>query len=332
MKPAVFIILIVLLFHGFADGKEVIAVVGLEGQEEYTDVFSRSLEKWREACKKAEVEFSAIDDASKPSPKEALKNRLSEVGSGEVWLVLIGHGSFDGREAKFNVAGEDFTARELGEWSDSITGNMVVINTSSSSAPFLRFLSGENRTVITATKSANEIYFTRFGEYFAEAITGVSVADLDNDDQVSVLESFLYASGQVAEFYEREGRLATEHALIDDNGDGLGTRAEWFEGTTATRVAKDGAEPDGLRAMQQVLVMNEMEKSFPPELRGRRDELERSVRLLRRNRRELEESVYYAQLEKLLRELAQIYREVENQSKPVDPFGGGGGIGGGEDP
>ena len=309
MKYLLFLIFLTLGLNPVS-AREVLLVVGLEGEDEYREVFEKSVENWVEACEKAGVSCEKIDRSSKPSPKAKLENRLAQVGSNELWVVLIGHGTFDGREAKFNVAGDDFSAREFGEWCREITGNLVVINFSSASSPFLSELAGENRTVITATKSANEIFYARFGEYFSEAIPGIENADLDNDEQVSLLEAFLHASARVKEFYGNEGRLATEHALIDDNGDGLGTRSEWFEGTSAVRVARDGAEPDGLRAMQQVLVMNDLEKNFPPELRDQRDKLEREVRLLRRKKQDLDEEEYYKDLENYLRQLALIYEKV----------------------
>ncbi len=297
---------------------EVLVLVGLEGEDEYREVFQKSADHWRTACDTAGVDCTVLGDLEEGASSSAdirseIQGRLAEPrGDGEsLWLILLGHGSFDGREAKFNIAGGDFTARELGEWCKGIESELVVVNTTASSAPFMRALAGPGRTIITATKSANEIYFARFGTYFSEAITGISEADLDNDDQVSLLEAFLYASAEVAIFYEEQERLVTEHALIDDNGDALGTRAEWFEGTTATRTAKDGAEPDGLRAMQQVLVKNEFEKRLTPEQRTRRDELEREVRLLRRNKENTDEAEYYGKLENLLRELGGIYQSVE---------------------
>ncbi len=313
---------LLLCWGAFAPAREVLIVVGLGGAEEYREAFEESIDHWETACAAAGVPLEVIGDltrpAGDPSVKEALRKRLKAVGEGELWLILIGHGTFDGRAAKFNVAGEDFSSKELGEWCREISGDLVVVNTASASAPFVRELSGENRTVITATKSASEIYYARFGSFFAEAVTGLEEADIDNDEQVSLLECFLYGAKRVREFYEKEGRLATEHALLDDNGDGLATRAEWFEGTTATRVAKDGADPDGLRSMQQVLVPNDLERNFPPELRRRRDRLEREVRLLRRNRAETDEDEYYEKMESLLTELARIYREVEEMPQPEE--------------
>ena len=127
--------------------------------------------------------------------------------------------------------------------------------------------------IISATRSGNEQNFTRFGQHFAEAIADPQ-GDLDQDGQTSLLEAFLSASARVAEFYKTEGRLATEHALIDDNGDGLGTPADWFRGTRATKQPKDGRSLDGLRAHQFHLVRSAEEQRLSAEARARRDELE----------------------------------------------------------
>ena len=194
-----------------------------------------------------------------------------------LWIVLIGHGTFDGREAKFNLRGPDVTDLELAEWLAPIKRPVVVLDCTSASGPFLNRLSGENRVVVTATKSGHELNFARFGQYLAEAIADPR-ADLDKDGQVSLLEAFLTASSRVDEYYRTHSQLATEHALLDDNGDKLGTPADWFRGVRATRRAKDGAALDGLRAHQLHLIPSDRERDIPPAVRQRRDQLELSDR------------------------------------------------------
>src|SRR4029079_3123543 len=141
-------------------------------------------------------------------------------------------------------------------------------------------------------------------------------ADLDKDGQTSLLEAYLAASHRVEEFYKQEARLATEHALLDDNSDGLGTPAAWFEGTRATRRAKDGAPLDGARAHQMHLVRSARELAMSPEQRARRDELELAVEGIRDKKETMKEDEYYAQLESLLVQLAELYEKVE--SKPAE--------------
>ena len=178
---------------------------------------------------------------------------------------------------------------------------------------FINRLSGPNRVVITATKSGNEMNFARFGQYLAEAIADPR-ADLDKDGQVSLLEAYLTASGRVEEYYRTHSQLATEHALLDDNGDRLGTPANWFRGVRATQRAKDGAALDGIRAHQLHLIPSDREMQMPLELRQRRNQLELSIAALRDQKSKLKEDEYYERLEKLMVELARLYHRVQAES------------------
>ncbi len=111
----------------------------------------------------------------------------------------------------------------------------------------------------------------------------------------------------MAEFYRTRSRLATEHPLIDDNGDRLGTPADWFRGVHATKRAKNGAELDGVRAHQFHLILNDREQRMTPEQRQRRDQLERSAAALRSKKGQISEDEYYAQLQIIMVELARLY-------------------------
>ncbi len=169
----------------------------------------------------------------------------------------------------------------------------MVLNCASASGPFINRLSGNNRVVVTATKSGYEMNFARFGQYLAEAIADPR-ADLDKDGQVSLLEAFLTASSRVDEYYRTHSQLATEHALLDDNGDRLGTPANWFRGVRATQRAKDGAQLDGIRAHQLHLIPSNRERGIPVEMRQRRNQLELSIAALRDQKDKLGEDEYYA--------------------------------------
>ena len=224
--------------------------------------------------------------------------------------MLIGHGTYDGREAKFNLRGPDVTDLELSEWLAPFKRPVVIINCASASGPFINRLSGNNRVVVTATKSGYEMNFARFGQYLAEAIADQR-ADLDKDGQVSLLEAFLTGSSRVDEYYRTHSQLATEHALLDDNGDRLGTPANWFRGVRATKRAKDGAQLDGIRAHQLHLIPSDRERGIPAEIRQRRDQLELSIAALRDQKGKLGEEEYYVRLEKLMVELARLYRRMQ---------------------
>lgn len=295
-------------------GLKILLVVGSGGTESYEKEFAETAAIWTAAAARAEAKVDTIglgeSLAGTPTDAERLRQILAAEKSPELWVVLIGHGTFDQREVKFNLRGPDLTDAEIAAALEPYAGTLSVINSASASGSFVRALSKPGRVIITSTKNEAELSYSRFGRHFAEAIAGEADADRDNDDQVSLLEAFLHAAGEVAEFYKTEGRIATEHALIDDNGDSLGSRSEWYEGTTPTQTASPEAKPDGDLAAQRVLVKNEFERLLTPEQRTRRDELERRVVTLRRGKDQQAEADYYRELEALLLELSKIYGSV----------------------
>lgn len=298
------------------DKPSVIVVVGAPGEEDYGRSFAEWAGRWEKAAKQGDATCTVIglDTASSANDRERLQKQLTaEPKEGaELWLVLIGHGTFDGKEAKFNLRSNDMAATELLGWLQPFRRPVAVINTASASAPFLQKLSSTNRVVITATRSGSEVNFARFGNFLSSAIASPT-ADLDKDGQTSLLEAFLMASREVKEFYDIEGRLATEHALIDDTGDSLGTPPDWFRGIRASKAAKDGASLDGFRAHQFHLVRSPAEQKLSAEVRARRDELEREIAALRSQKSKLPEDDYYQKLEVMLLELSRLYASAEKK-------------------
>ena len=293
-----------------ADHPTVLIVVGAPGEEDYGRKFAQSAGLWEKAARLGGAKSVVIGLATNEpvSSRDKLQQALAAdpTEGSELWLVFIGHGTFDSKEARFALRGADVAASELAGWLAPLHRPVAVINTASASAPFLAKLSATNRVVITATRSGSEVNYARFGQYLAESIADPA-ADLDKDGQTSLLEAFLMASRRVKEFYDTEGRLATEHSLIDDTGDGLGTPPDWFRGIRAVKSAKDGALLDGLRAHQFHLVRSEAEQKLAPAVRAKRDQLEVSIARLRDNKRSLPEEIYYEKLEALLLDLARLY-------------------------
>jgi hypothetical protein len=291
---------------------DLIIVVGAQGEEEYGKKFRQSADEWKKAAEKAGVGHQIIGIEGKSDAEEDFQslqkqlNAAAQKQNGALWLVLIGHGTFDGRQAKFNLRGKDVTPEEVGGWLKETQREIVLVAGGSASAAFIKTLSGPGRIIVSATKSADEIFYARFGGHFSAAIGGLPEADLDQDKQVSVLEAFLFASRKAREFYENDGRLATEHALIEDNGDGIGTRSEIFRGVMAEPV-KEGPKPDGDRARQIALVLNDEEAKLPEALRKRRDEIENEVRVLNEKKATMPEADYYRDLERLMLDLAKLY-------------------------
>lgn len=296
----------------------VLLVAGAPGTDEYGRMFREWAGRWSEAAERGQAELFTLGLEPADSDQtdlEKLEQLVRQLAADEqvdrpLWIVLIGHGTFDGRTARFNLRGPDLLPEMLNDWLAGTQRELAIINCTAASAPFISVLSGPDRVVVTATKSGAEVNFARFGDFLSQAITD-GESDLDKDGQVSLLEAFLRGSRLTEEFYEADGRLATEHALIDDDGDGLGTRAAAFEGVRPARDSETGAI-DGYRAHQWYLVPNELEQQFPLELRRRRDELERQVFRLRDRKGELDEDAYYAQLEPLLVEIAELYEQAAN--------------------
>jgi hypothetical protein len=301
------------------DDQVVVVVVGAPGTNDYAAQFTQWAGAWEQACSQSNATYIGIglDAAGESSDKAHLEAVLAEQSQETVaafWLVLIGHGTFDGRTAKFNLRGPDISADDLASWLKPIASPLAVINTASSSAPFLRALSAQGRIVITATKSGFEQNYARFGQFLAEAIV-LAEADLDKDGQTSLLEAFLTASHRTGAFYTAAGRLATEHALLDDNGDAMGTPADWFRGIRPVKAARDGAELDGYRAHQFCLRHSETEARIAPTLRTRRDLLELEVMKLRDAQAAIPEATYFARLETLLLEIARIYETIDGPNR-----------------
>jgi hypothetical protein len=290
----------------------VIVAVGAAGESEFGSNFVHQASLWEQACMKAGLPCVSVglDPVGQTNDCELLRGTLEaqpKTGPAALWLVLIGHGTFEGKEAKFNLRGPDVSDTDLALWLKPFQRPILIIDTSSSSAPFLNKLSATNRVVISATRSGHEQNFTRFGGYLAEAITNPQ-ADLDKDGQVSLLEAFLIASRQTSEFYKQEARLATEHALLDDNGDGLGTPADWFRGLRAIKRPKGDATVDGLLAQQFHLLESEAEQKLTTEERSRRDALEQAIFAYREKKSQMSEDDYYQGLEKLLLDMARLYK------------------------
>ena len=221
-----------------------------------------------------------------------------------VFVVLIGHGSDDGRNPKFNLPGPDIAATEIdAQLKKMPTKQIVLVNTASASGPFVEPLSAPGRTIVTATRNGAEHFTTLFGGYFVEALTSsATAADADKNKRVSVLEAFQYAKTEVARAYEREGLLATEHALLDDDGDKEGSQ-------TPSATGKDGK----VAAVLSLGAIGGDDLPADPKIRAltlERRDLERRVEALRLLKDSMEPTRYTSELEKLVTAIALKTREI----------------------
>ena len=250
-----------------------------------------------------------IQGESRKEDIEATFTRLAGQvdGDDQVFVLLIGHGSARGDDARFNIPGPDLTAAEFGGLLDKLgAGQIVFVNTASASAGFLPELSGAGRIVITATRSGSERNLTRFPRFFVEAYA-TEGSDTDKNGRVSVSEAFEYARIEVARSYERDNQIATEHPQLDDDGDGEGS-GELTADVSDGRVARAAyLTPVTATATQTV---------DDPELQGllnQRADLERRVQELRDLRDAMDPDEYERQLEDLLVELALVNRQIREK-------------------
>nr|MCS5572375.1 hypothetical protein [Pseudomonadales bacterium] len=261
-----------------------VLVSGAAGTEEYASQFDQWATRWQETAKEAGLQFKRIGTSKTATDdRQQLQDYLKQLpqkSASPLWIVLIGHGTYAAKQAKFNLHGPDITATELNTWLKPLQRPIAIVNCASSSGPFINRLSGTNRVIVTATKSGFENNYARLGQYLSETISDTA-ADLDKDGQVSLLEAFILASGRVDEFYRQNGRLATEHGLVDDNGDTLGTPANWFRGVIGQQKARGANQLDGLRANQFHIITSDEEKQLGVELRNKRNDLERQLTELR---------------------------------------------------
>jgi len=235
---------------------------------------------------------SRVDDIA-----DVLSTLRAEVAAGDqISLIMIGHGSGTFGDAKFNNVGPDMTGAELAAALDGFTEqDMIVINTTSASFEFSRELSALGRVVLSATRSPSERYDPIFAGYLIEGLRN-HTADLDRNGRVSILEVFNYASGRVAGWYDEQGRLAIENAVLDDTGDGLFSREPGLN------------QADGLLAEIAYLdvIVPEEEKASPqaPALRADMQSIEREIFILRNQKQNYLEDDYWRRLEALLIDLA----------------------------
>lgn len=219
-----------------------------------------------------------------------------------VLVVLLGHGTFDGDVAKFNLVGPDLAASEWNALLEDIPGRLVLVNTTASSYPFLDALKRKGRIVITATNSAAQKYATVFPEYFVKAMSEAS-SDLDKNGRTSIFEVFEAASLAVKQHYEQRGQLTTERALLDDTGDGQGRE----EGT-------DG--PDGGLARLWHLDADPATQTDDPELAAllrQQRTLEADAESLKQRKGEVPAGEWQATYEKLMIDLARISQEIRRK-------------------
>jgi hypothetical protein len=286
-----------------------VTIVGLSGSPEYETKFTQwATEIDRELRANgpdAHVETLSGSSAARQHVRELLARIAAESQPEDAFaLLLIGHGTFDGTDYKFNLPGPDITASDLGSLLNRIPARrQLVVNMTSASGASLSALARKNRIVITATKSGNEKNATVFARYWVDALRDPA-ADSDKNGAISALEAYRYAERKTAAYFETEKILATEHAMLSDLGTANGVR---------------DPKPDngqGLLAAAFPLLRPQVEaaKNVRPgkqRLVTKKEELEAKIDRLKYQKAALTADEYKQQLTALLLELARTQAEID---------------------
>lgn len=299
-----------------AEQRYALILSGASGGPKYAE----QMAGWRNTLRSVLVErygFTAdnvrvlVDEAAKTGERGTAQNLRNIIAAWRkqlttddvLLIVLLGHGTYDGDAAKFNLVGPDLTAAEWGGLLKGLPGRMVVVNTTAASFPFLEALSGPNRVVITATDSPAQKYATVFPDYFVQAMQSAS-SDLDKNGRTSIFEVLTATSLAVKQHYEQRGQLTTERAVFDDNGDGVGRESE-------------APGPDGAIARTLYLDAESPAIANNPELAAlvrRQRELEAEAEALKLKKDSMPQPQWEAEYEKLMLELAKVSREIKTKT------------------
>lgn len=279
-----------------------LTVAGLGGEEDYEQRFTGwATDMSKLLANEPGAKVETLMGAS--STKENIEAKLNEIAGAAkaddtFVLFLIGHGSYDNIDYKFNIPGKDISATELNTLLNKIPARTVVVDATSSSGGALPVLQKDKRVVIAATKSGTEKNAPVFARYWVEAFRDAA-ADADKNQTLTALEAFQYAQQKVTNYYESQKRLATEHGVLDDTGKSQGERepsAENGQGLIAGRVPI-------LHLGSVASYVNDPKKQ---ELLKQKDALETQIDELKYRKAAVSDRDYTNEMRRLLLELAKV--------------------------
>jgi hypothetical protein len=302
-----------------------LVVVGIGGEDQYRERFHEWGGRIRASlvekhgvrpervvylAERPQSDPAAIRGPSTKANVEAALREMAEAAGPEdrILVVLIGHGTAQGQDALFNLSGPDLSGAEL----DGLLGlfptqQVALVNTTPSSGPFVEALSGTRRVVIAATRTGQERNQTWFGQFFAEALAGEGT-DLDKDGAVSLLEAFEFTRREVERHYQEQNLLLTEHAVLDDDGDGTGS-AELGDTSSDGALARGFRLGSPARAAARAAGADVDDPAMRA-LLAQKEELEVRIEGLRLRRGSMDPAAYDQELEALLVELALLNRRI----------------------
>jgi hypothetical protein len=305
MRPALLLVLITALSaHASV---YYVTVAGLGGEPDYEQRFTanaRDLDKlFKESGSSAHVYTLTGTQATRAQLTQTLTSIAHDAKPEDDFvLMLIGHGSFDGTDYKFNLVGPDITAAELAELCDHIPAKrQLIVNATSASGGSVAALEKPGRGVIAATKSGTEKNATVFARYWVEALQDPT-ADIDKSDSISAMEAFEFAQRKTAAFYESQKRLATEHPVFEDTGKNEPVRepskSEGVLLANFTVLRIGAAQKQANNPAKQALL-------------AKKEDLEQKIDALKYQKAAMDPADYKQQLTEALVQLAQVQQELD---------------------
>lgn len=275
--------------------EHVIIVSGLGGEVEFQESFDEQAQQIQTAAlslglDEEQVQLLQGANASKENILSAITN-LNTDSDDLLQLHMIGHGSFDGSQYKFNIPGPDITDAELADALNTESAKQMVAIMTSASGAAMESLQADNRLVITATRTGLQKNVSVFSRFWAEGADRSS-ADLNKNEIVSIAELYDYTLERVTDYYESENLIASEASLIEgqDNID-----ADLFS------LARIGQ-------LANASVSSEVEI-----LLAERTEVETKLSELSDRRQNLTEDEYFGELQNLMLELGLLQQQIDRE-------------------
>jgi hypothetical protein len=286
-----------------------VTVAGLGGEPDYDQRFTAAAMDLDHILKSSAGDVHVFTLTGANSARPHIEETLTQVSrqakpDDDFVLILIGHGTFDGVEYKFNLPGPDVSAAELAAWCDRIPAKrQLIVNTTSASGGSIAAFDRPGRAVIAATKSGTEKNATIFARYWVEALRDPT-SDVNKNDAISAIEAFGYASAKTAAFYDSQKRLATEHAVFEDTGKHESVHAASTE------------TGEGLFLSNFTLVrLGAAQKAFADpakrDLLAKKEDLEQTIDKLKYQKAAMAPDDYKRQLTDALVELARVQAEID---------------------
>ncbi|MGH9518225.1 MAG: hypothetical protein ACRD2D_01190 [Terriglobales bacterium] len=269
-----------------------VTVAGLGGTPDYVQRYTAAADTLNAIFKQNAPAEDVFTLTGAAATRADLNQTLAQVAAAahaidDFVLILIGHGTYDGVEYKFNLVGPDITASELARLCERIRARrQLVVLTTECSGAAVSVLASPIRGVLAATKTGMEKNATVFARYFVQGLQDPT-ADLNKDQVISAIEAFRFAQRRVADYYKTQQRLATEHAS-----------------SSADRLLTD------IPLVRFGAIQRAYANPANHALLARKEELERQIDALNYRKDSLADDDYKTQMTALLLALAKIDKEL----------------------